>query len=79
MSYTTEKQDMIITPLNTLQKSTRVINSNRFTEICKKVKSCKELKPYCPECKSGLYEMDFDQPTKVYCDLETDGGKKFYI
>ena len=43
------------------------------------VSSCKELKTKCSFCKSGIYEIDFDQPTTVYCDLETDGGKYFYI
>ena len=37
-------------------------------------KSCKELKSICPSCKSGIYEMQFEEKTKVYCDLETDGG-----
>eukprot|EP00111_Clytia_hemisphaerica_P019709 TCONS_00058171-protein len=36
--------------------------------------SCKELKKICPDCESRIYTLDFDEPTKVFCDMETDGG-----
>ena len=45
------------------------------------VASCKDVKKRCLECLSGIYTVHFigGDPTKVYCDLETDNGKHFII
>ncbi|XP_066916651.1 uncharacterized protein [Clytia hemisphaerica] len=38
------------------------------------LRSCKDVKTACDDCKSGFYLLEFDEPTKVFCDLTTDGG-----
>ena len=42
------------------------------------MKSCKDVQKKCPECLSGFYFLEFPEPTKVFCDLETDNGKRFF-
>ncbi|XP_066929790.1 uncharacterized protein [Clytia hemisphaerica] len=42
-------------------------------KLCPK-KSCKEVKKVCPKCGSGFYTMEFDEATKVYCDMTTEQG-----
>ena len=39
------------------------------------------MKKRCPECLSGIFTVHFigGEPTKVYCDLETDNGKYLII
>ena len=38
-------------------------------------KSFTEIKSRCPGCHSGIYTLDFPEPTKAYCDMVTDQGK----
>jgi len=38
------------------------------------IKSCKDVKKKCPECRSGFYTLQFAEPTKTFCDMETDNG-----
>ena len=40
------------------------------------IKSCKDVQQRCPECRSGIYTLQFAEPTRAYCDMETENGKK---